>query len=200
VSRKRGRPLGSRNKKTLAALAAAASAVSAEAAPIAAAVFAEAAAAATAAAASIGAAPAAEAAGDSSGAVAGVARKSRRPSEKQRLTYTLANGYTTFLAPLRAGCEVRLPLPFRFVDTMGGNVVTHAIVEECSGGQPLYPVEIFYDGEGKSYLRDGWPKFVEDYDLKLGWSLIFTRHDGSHFFCVRIVDNSYCAPAYSAWA
>jgi hypothetical protein len=28
---------------------------------------------------------------------------------------------------------------------------------------------------GKSYLRDGWPKFVEDYDLKMGWSLIFAR-------------------------
>jgi hypothetical protein len=50
---------------------------------------------------------------------------------------------------------VRLLLPFRFVDTMGGNVLTHAIVEECSGGQPLYPVEIFHDGEGKSYLCDG---------------------------------------------
>jgi hypothetical protein len=83
---------------------------------------------------------------------------------------------------------------------MGGNMLTHAIVEECSGGQPLYPVEIFHDGEGKSYLRDGWPNIIEDYDLKLGWSLIFTRCDGSHFFCVRIVDGSYCARAYSAWA
>jgi hypothetical protein len=56
VSRKHGRPLGSRNKKSLAALAAAAAAVSAEAAPAAAtdAVSAKAAAAATTAAASIG--------------------------------------------------------------------------------------------------------------------------------------------------
>jgi hypothetical protein len=67
----------------------------------------------------------------------------------------LVNGYTTFLAPLRAGCEVRLPLPFRFVNTMGGDVLTHAILEECSGGQPSYPVEIFHDGEGKSYLHGG---------------------------------------------
>jgi hypothetical protein len=50
---------------------------------------------------------------------------------------------------------VRLPLPFCFIDTMGGSMLTHAIVEECSGGQPLYPVEIYHDGEGKSYLRDG---------------------------------------------
>jgi hypothetical protein len=50
---------------------------------------------------------------------------------------------------------VRLSLPFRFVDTMGGNVLTHALVEEYSGGQPSYPVDIFHDGKGKSYLRDG---------------------------------------------
>jgi hypothetical protein len=122
------------------------------------------------------------------------------PPEKQRLTYTSANRYNTFLTPLRARCEVHLLLPFWFVDTMGGNMLTHAIVEECSGGQPLYPVEIFHDSEGKSYLHDSWPKIVEDYDLKLGWSLIFTRHDGLHFFCVCIVDSSYCARAYSAWA
>jgi hypothetical protein len=52
---------------------------------------------------------------------------------------------------------VRLPLPFRFVDTMGGNVLTHAIMEECSSGQPSYPVEIFHHAKGKSYLHDGWP-------------------------------------------
>jgi hypothetical protein len=50
---------------------------------------------------------------------------------------------------------VRLLLPFCFIDTMGGSMLIHAIVEECSGGQPLYPVEIYHDGEGKSYLRDG---------------------------------------------
>jgi hypothetical protein len=123
--------LGSRNKKTLAALAEAAATVSTEAAP------------------------ATTAAGNSSGAVAGVACRLRRPPSEQRPAYTLVNGYTTFLAPLRAGCKVRLPLPFRFVNTMGGDVLTHAILEECSGGQPSYPVEIFHDGEGKSYLHGG---------------------------------------------
>jgi hypothetical protein len=56
-----------------------------------------------------------------------------------------------------------------------------AIVEEGSGGQPLYPVEI---------LHDGWTRFIDDYDLKCGWSLIFTR---------RIIDTSGCARAYSPW-
>jgi hypothetical protein len=73
-------------------------------------------------------------------------------------------------------------------------------VEECSSSQPSYPIEIFHDSEEKSYLHDGWPKFVEDYGLKLDWSLIFSHHNGSHFFCVRIVDSSYCARAYSTWA
>jgi hypothetical protein len=205
ISCKRGHPLGSRNKKTLAALVAATTATSAEAVPAAtaAAATAEAAAATTAAATSIRAAPttfATAAIGNSSGTVVGAARKSRRPSEKQRLSYTSKNGYTTFLAPLRARCKVRLPLPFHFIDMMGGNILMHTIVEECSGDQPLYPVEIFHDGEGKSYLRDSWPKFVEDYDLKMGWSLIFTCHEGSHFFCVCIVDISNCARTYSAWA
>jgi hypothetical protein len=52
---------------------------------------------------------------------------------------------------------------------------------------------------GKSYLRDGWPKFVEDYDLKMGWSLIFTRRTESPFLCVCVVDTSGCAHTYSAW-
>jgi hypothetical protein len=125
VSHKRGHPLESRNKKTLAALAAAAT-------------------------------------GGSASAVAATARKYRRPPVKQRLSYTSEHGFTAFLTPLQAGCKVRLPLPFRFVDTMGGSMLTHAITEECGGGQPLYPIEIYHDCEGKSYLRDGWPKFITD--------------------------------------
>jgi hypothetical protein len=75
----------------------------------------------------------------------------------------------------------------------------HAMVEEGSGGQPLYPVEVYHDAIGKRYLHDGWPKFFEDYDLKVGWSLIFTRRVESLFFCVRVVDTSSCARAYSPW-
>jgi hypothetical protein len=82
---------------------------------------------------------------------------------------------------------------------MAGRMLTHAIVEECSSGQSVYPVEVYHDGEGKSYLHDGWLKFIADYDLKMGWSLIFTRREGSHFFRVRVVDTSNCVHAYSAW-
>jgi hypothetical protein len=94
---------------------------------------------------------------------------------------------------------VHLPLPFRFVDTLGGNPLTGAIVEEGNGGQPLYPIEIIHDDQGKSYLTDGWTRFIDDYDLKCGWSLIFTRRAESPFLCVRVVDTSGCARAYSPW-
>jgi hypothetical protein len=94
---------------------------------------------------------------------------------------------------------MRLPLPFRFVNTLGENPLTHTMVEEGSGGQPLYPVEVYHDAMGKSYLRDGWPKFVEDYKLKMGWSPIFTHRTELPFLCVRVVDTSGCARAYSAW-
>jgi hypothetical protein len=123
VSRKCGRPLGSRNKKTLVALATVAGAASAEAVPATAVVVAPAEAAA--AAASIGAAPAsliAAAAGGSAGSAAGTARKPRHPRVRQRLSYTSEHGFTTFLAPLRAGCEVCLLLPFRFINMMGGGI------------------------------------------------------------------------------
>jgi hypothetical protein len=76
----------------------------------------------------------ATAAGNSSGAVAGAARQSRRPPKNQQPNYTSVNGYTTFLVPLRAGSEERLPLPFKFVDTMEGEGMMHAIMEECNGG------------------------------------------------------------------
>jgi hypothetical protein len=128
-----------------------------------------------------------------------VVYKPRHPPARQQLSYTSEHGFTTFMAHLRAGCKVRLPLLFRLVDTLGKNPLTHAMAEEGSSGQPMYPVEVYHDTMGKSYLRDGWPKFFEDYDLKVGWSLIFTCHVKSPFFCVRVVDTSGCARAYSPW-
>jgi hypothetical protein len=68
------------------------------------------------------------------------------------------NGYTTFLVPLLDGSEDRLPLPFRVVNNrLPARGLTHANVEECSGGQQPYDVELFHDGEGKCYFHGGWP-------------------------------------------
>jgi hypothetical protein len=68
---------------------------------------------------------------------------------------------------------------------MEGHGLVHAIVEECSGGQPSYNIKIFHDGEGKCYFRGGWPKFFADYGLREGWSLIFSRHHRAH--CRRLL-------------
>jgi hypothetical protein len=100
---------------------------------------------------------------------------------------------------LWAGCEERLPLRASFIGTMGRNPLTSIMVEEGSGGQPLCLVEILHDEQGKSYLTDGWTSFIDDYDLKCGWSLILTHHAGSPVLCVRVVDTSGSARAYSPW-
>jgi hypothetical protein len=80
--------------------------------------------------------------GGSSGAATAKARKPQRAPPQQRLSYTPKHGFTTTMVHLRAGCQERLPLPASFVGTMGRNPPTSIMVEEGSGGQPLYLVEI----------------------------------------------------------
>jgi hypothetical protein len=83
--------------------------------------------------------------GGSSSAAAAAVRKPRRSPPRQRLSYVSEHEFTTFMVHLRAGCEVRLLLPPSFVGTMGRNPLTSIMVEEGSGGQPLYLVEILHD-------------------------------------------------------
>jgi hypothetical protein len=137
--------------------------------------------------------------GGSSSEAAAAVRRPRCPPTRQRLSYISEHGFTTFVVHLRAGCEVRLPLPPSFIGTLGRNPLISVMVEEGSGGQPLYLVEILHDEQGKSYLTDGWTRFIDDYDLKCGWSLIFTRRAGLPILCVRVVDTSGCTHAYSPW-
>jgi hypothetical protein len=82
---------------------------------------------------------------------------------------------------------------------MEKNPPTSLMVEDGSGGQPLYHVEVFHDEEGKSYLTEGWAQFFTDYGLERGWSLILTHRSRSPILCVRVVDGSGCARAYSPW-
>jgi hypothetical protein len=152
VPRKRGHPPGSHKKRTLGALAAAATAESARVVPSTVVIAAPAAATAPAEAAitaglavtpleaaaaiigavvSVGAAPPGFAGAGTGGSISGAATvvyKPRRPPVRQRLSYTSEHGFTTFVAHLRAGSEVRLPLPFRFVDTLGEHPLTRAMV------------------------------------------------------------------------
>jgi hypothetical protein len=137
--------------------------------------------------------------GCSSGAATAEARKPRCSPPRQWLSYTPKHGFTTSVVHLRAGCEERLLLPASFVGTMGRNPSTIIMVEEGSGGQPVYLVEVLHDEEGKSYLTDGWTRFPDDYDLKCGWTLILTHRAGSPVLCIRVVNTSGCARAYSPW-
>jgi hypothetical protein len=131
--------------------------------------------------------------GGSSRAAAAKVRKPRRSPPRQRLSCVSEHGFTTFVVHLRAGCKARLPLPANFVGNMGRNPPTSIMVEEGSGGQPLYLIEILHDKQAKSYLADGWTRFIDDYDLKCGWSLIMTDRAESPILCVHIVDTSGCA-------
>jgi hypothetical protein len=137
--------------------------------------------------------------GGSSSASAAKVRKPRRSPPRQRLSYVSKHGFTTFVVHLWDGCEACLPLPASFVGTMGRNPPTSIMVEEGIGGQPLYIVEILHDEQGKSYLADGWTRFIDDYVLKCGWSLIMTHRTESPILCVRVIDTSSCARAYSPW-
>jgi hypothetical protein len=138
--------------------------------------------------------------GGSSSTAAGKVRKAPpRPPTRQRLSYVPVHGFATALVPLLAGSKERLPLPASFVGTMGKNPPTSFIIEDGSGGQPLYDVEVLHDEEGKSYLTGGWEWFFSDYGLERGWSLLLTHRAGSHILCVRVIDGSGCARAYSPW-
>jgi hypothetical protein len=151
----------------------------------------------------LGAAPpglAVEDVGGSSCAAAGKARtRPPRPPSRQQLSYVPKHGFTTSVVPLLAGCQERLPLPASLVGTMGKNPPMSIMVEDGSGGQPLYQVEVLHDEEGKSYLTEGRAQFFTDYCLERGWSLILTHRSGSPILCVRVVDGSGCARAYSPW-
>jgi hypothetical protein len=138
-------------------------------------------------------------AGGSSSTAATKVRMPQRSPPQQQLSYVSEHGFTTFVVHLRARCEVRLLLPTSFVGTMGRNPLTSIMVEEGSGGQPLHLIEILHDEQGKSYLVNGWTRFIDNYDLKCGWSLIFTRRAESPVLCVRVVDTSGCTRAYSPW-
>jgi hypothetical protein len=93
--------------------------------------------------------------GGSPSTAASKARKPQHPPPDQRLSYTPKHGYTTSMVHLLDGCQDRLPLPASFVGTMGKNPPTSIMVEEGSGGQPLYLIEILHDEQGKSYLTEG---------------------------------------------
>jgi hypothetical protein len=45
-----------------------------------------------------------------------------------------------------------LHLPFKFMEAIEGKDLACSIMQECSGGQPPYDAEVYYDNKGKCYL------------------------------------------------
>jgi hypothetical protein len=114
--------------------------------------------------------------------------------------YISAEGWSTFIVPVLAGAKDRLCLPYQFVEAMEGQEMAYATLRECSVGQPRYRIEVYYDGEGECYFRDGWPKFFADYGVHAGWFLLFTHRDGRRNFIVCIFDSTLCTRTFAAWS
>jgi hypothetical protein len=60
--------------------------------------------------------------------------------------YISAQGWSTCIIPTLAGSQDLLRLPSQFTDSMEGQEMAYAKLQECSGGQPSYRVEVYYDG------------------------------------------------------
>jgi hypothetical protein len=61
--------------------------------------------------------------------------------------------------------------------------MAYATLRECSVGQPRYRVEVYYDGEGECYFRDGWSKFFADYGVHIGVAPCLIKRQNS---CVSV--------------
>jgi hypothetical protein len=68
-----------------------------------------------------------------------------------------------------AQCREQQHVPLKFTAFIDGCELYEAILREESGGGTPYEVEVYYDGNGEMYFRDGWPHFVEDHDLHQGF-------------------------------
>jgi hypothetical protein len=123
-------------------------------------------------------------------------------SEKLALqppAYISAEGWSTCIIHVLARARDLLRLPSQFADSMEGQEMAYAKLRECSGGQPKYRIEIYYDGQGVCYFRDGWSKFFIDYGVHEGW-LLLTRHDGKKDFTVCLFDGTLSARTFAAWS
>jgi hypothetical protein len=80
---------------------------------------------------------------------------------------------------------------------MDGQELREAILREVSSDGTPYEVEVWYDGNGDMFFKDGWPRFAEDHDIHQGWFLIFQYHYGTAKFDVMIFDGTQCQWKYA---
>jgi hypothetical protein len=112
--------------------------------------------------------------------------------------YISAQGWSTCIIPVLAGARDLLRLPTQFTSSMEDQEMAYAKLRECSCGQPTYRVEVYYDGQGVCYFRDGWSKFFIDYGVHEGWFILLTRQDEKEDFTICLFDGTLSARAYAA--
>jgi hypothetical protein len=83
------------------------------------------------------------------------------------------------------------------MEFMDGQELREAILCEVSSDGTPYKVEVWYDGNGDMFFKDGWPRFAEDHDIHQGWFLIFHYHCGTAKFDVMIFDGTQCQRKYA---
>jgi hypothetical protein len=130
----------------------------------------------------------------------GLSRLRQEKPALQPPAYISAEGWSTCIIPVLARARDHLRLPSQFTDSMEGQEMAYAKLRECSGGQPKYRVEIYYDGQGVCYFHDGWLKFFIDYGVHKGWFLLLTRHDGKKDFTICLFDDTLSARTFAAWS
>jgi hypothetical protein len=112
--------------------------------------------------------------------------------------YISAQGWSTCIIPMLAGARDLLRLPTQFTSSMEDQEMAYVRLRECSGGQPTYRVEVYYDGQGVCYFRDGWSKFFIDYGVHEGWFILLTRQDEKEDFTICLFDGTLFARAFAA--
>jgi hypothetical protein len=110
----------------------------------------------------------------------------------------LAQGWSTCIIPVLAGARDLLHLPTQFASSMEDQEMAYAKLRECSGGQPSYRVEVYYDCQGVCYFCDGWSKFFIDYGVHEGWFILLTHQDEKDNFTICLFDGTLSAHAFTA--
>jgi hypothetical protein len=107
--------------------------------------------------------------------------------------------YSFFCICNAQGREIQR-LPLRFTNFMDGRELREAVLREHSGGGTPYEVEVWYDGVGEQFFKGGWLRFAEDHDLHQGFFMTFDYHVGTSKFDMRIYDGTQCQKEYEAEA
>jgi hypothetical protein len=97
-----------------------------------------------------------------------------------------------------AQCREIQRLPLNFTKFMDGSELREAVLREQSGSRTPYEVEVWYDGNGEQYFKDGWSQFAEDHDIHQGFFMAFDFHIGTSKFDMKIYDGTQCQKKYEA--